>query len=114
MNDEAFSAVTSLIALVTDAKACGKRLDELRKAIEQADAAQADLKAARDEFGRHAAAETAAADAREAKLRAREVAVAIAERDLVRREQAIADAKPPRYPHDPNLFGTLTREPAHG
>ena len=91
MTDEAFTAVSSLIALVTDAKACGKRLTELQQQIDAAAKAQAQaqLAAERDEFGRHAAAETTAADAREKKLRAREVAVAIAERDLVQREQAI-------------------------
>jgi hypothetical protein len=112
--DEAFTAVSSLIALVTDAKACGKRLDELRKTIEQAEAAQAKLTADREEFSQRAAAKTAAADEREKRIRAREVAVGIAERDILAREKALADAKPPRYPHDPNIFGTLVREPSYG
>jgi hypothetical protein len=111
---ETFTAVAGLIALITDAKGCAKRLAELQQQIVAAAAAQSQLGAERDEFDRRSAAEKAAADARETKLRAREVAVGIAERDILAREKIIADATPPRYPFDPNIFGTLTREPSHG
>jgi hypothetical protein len=110
---EAFDALANLIALVTDAKACAKRLSELRAQIELATGAQVKLDADRLEHAQKVAADTAELAGREAVLRKRHVAVSIREREAGEREQRFADALPPRYPHDPNLFGTLTREPEH-
>jgi hypothetical protein len=111
---ESFTAVASLIALIVDPKACAARLADLQRTIAAAAKAQAELNVERDEFDRRAAAEKAAAVARDTKLRAREAAVEIAERDILARQKNLADARPPRYPFDPNISGTLTREPYNG
>jgi hypothetical protein len=118
---DAFAAVAALIALVADPKACAVRLAELQKQADAAATAQRQLSGARSTheaaIARAKAAmdeREAAADEREKKLRRREVAVGIAERDIAEREKAIAASRPPRYPQDPNMFGSIVREPYHG
>jgi uncharacterized protein (DUF3084 family) len=98
---DTFAAAIALIGMAVDPKACAKRLDELRQALEKAEAATAKLTADREQ---HAATVAAAKDeiaARTAQLLKREVAVGIAERDLVKREKAIKDAMPSRFSADP-------------
>jgi hypothetical protein len=111
---ETFTAVADLIKLVVDAKACAKRVDELAKLSAETATAQANLETERAAHDRKATADTAELAEREVALRKRQVAVSIAEREVNERAQRYADALPPRYPHDPNLFGTITREPEHG
>jgi hypothetical protein len=112
---DAYATLTGLIALLADSKATAKRIDELRKLEERTAAAQVKLDGDRAEYARTVAIEKSAADEQEKRIRAREVAVAIAERGLVAREQALIaklnESRPPRYPYDPNLSGTITREP---
>jgi hypothetical protein len=113
-----FAAVTSLIALIGDAKACARRLAELQATIDAAEKAQAQLDADR----RAVAADKAAADEREKTLREREVKVAIGEHNLAKGQQELAAGRrelAPKLAFDPN-FGPgsvgpsgLTREPYH-
>jgi hypothetical protein len=49
--------------------------------------------------------------ARETKLRQREVAVAVAERQLAERAERFAAEQPERYPPNPNFFGSIRQEP---
>jgi hypothetical protein len=99
-NSEAFAAVTGLIALVTDAKACAKRIDELRKLVEQAEKAQAKLDADREAYERKIAADKGELAAREQKT---------AER-LYKAMRLEAEPPPARpeyfdpFPFDPNLL----------
>jgi hypothetical protein len=100
---EAFAAVTGLIALITEAKACGKRLADLQAQMGAVTASQAKLDAARAEHDRKVAADTAELAEREAELRQREVAAMIKENELAERDRRYAAELPPRYPFDPNL-----------
>jgi hypothetical protein len=110
-----FERAFTLLAVVTDAPGCKARLTELQKQIAAAAKAQAQLDGDRDAHDRAAATAEADMIAREAAVRKREVDVSIAERDLFAREQALIaklnESRPPRYPFDPNLSGTITREP---
>jgi hypothetical protein len=87
---DSYATLTGLIALLADSKASAKRI-------------------------RTMAIEKSAADEQEKRIRAREVSVAIAERNLAEREQSLIvklnESRPPHFPHDPNLFGSITREP---
>ena len=108
---DAFAAVTGLIALVTDAKACAKRLDELQRQIEAAAKAQAKLEADREQHERSVAAAKAALDAREAALRKREVEAMIRSNALDDRAARLeADGKPWRPERVETLGNGLTRE----
>lgn len=109
-----FTAALALLAAAADVPGTKARLAELAKQIAAAERALTKLAADTAEHERKTAAETAAMDEREQELRQRHVAVSIAERAVDERAQRYADALPPRYPHDPNIFGTLTREPEHG
>jgi hypothetical protein len=99
-NSDAFAAVTGLIALITDAKACGKRLDELRRLSAETAEAQAKLDADRAAHEQKIAADRAELAAREAKVADR----------LVRamRLEANPPSEQPEYfdpvPFDPNLL----------
>jgi hypothetical protein len=85
MSDAAsFAAVAQLIALITDVKACAKRLDELRATIDAAEKAQAHLAADRDAHARDVAAATTASAAREKSLTQREIDLAIEKADVAR------------------------------
>jgi hypothetical protein len=113
---DTFAAAIALIGMAVDPKACAKRLDDLRTAIEKAETSAAKLAAAQEQHATTVAADKADLDARGAALLKRETAVGIAERDLVRREQALKAAMPPRFADDPNLgpggrsHSGLTRE----
>lgn len=113
---DTFGDAFALLAAAADVKGCKGRIARLKRLGEQTAAAQAKLEADREAHTRTVEADTAAADAREKSLRDREVAVAIAERDLVRREQIIAAAKPPRFTPGSNLnpgeqsYSGLSRE----
>jgi putative heme degradation protein len=109
-----FAAVAGLVALITDVKACAKRLDELRATIDAAEKAQAQLAADRAEHERRVAVDTAELAERDGAVRKRHLAATILEREVNERAQRFAADLPPRYPHDPNLFGTITREPHNG
>jgi hypothetical protein len=100
---ETFAAVADLIRLIADPDGCAKRVRELQKLGEQVAKAQAKLETERAAHDQTVTADTAAALARETKLRDREVAVAMAQRDVAARERALADARPPRFSDDPNL-----------
>jgi alkylation response protein AidB-like acyl-CoA dehydrogenase len=122
MNDapDAYAAVVDLIALVTDAKASGKRLSELQALEERIAKTQAKLDADRAEHDRVVTTSRAELDERDAKLRKREVDVMIRDNAL-REAQRILDAsKPPRFHDDANLgpggrsYSGLTREPEYG
>jgi hypothetical protein len=106
---ETFAAALALLAAAADVPGTKARLADLAKQIAAADKAPTKLDADRAAHERAVADATAASDERERKLRDREVAVAIAERGLIAREKAIADARPPRFDHDPNLGGSLTQ-----
>jgi hypothetical protein len=108
---EAFAAVTGLIALITDAKACGKRLADLQAQMGTVTVSQAKLETERAEHDKKVAAETAEFAEREAAVRKREVAVAFAERDVNERAQRFAAEQPDRYPPSPNFFGSIRQEP---
>jgi hypothetical protein len=112
---DSYATLTGLIALLADSKASAKRIDELRKLEERTAAAQVKLDGDRAEYARTMAIEKSAADEQEKRIRAREVSVAIAERNLAEREQSLIvklnESRPPHFPHDPNLFGSITREP---
>ncbi len=97
--------------MLADSKATLKRIDQLQKLETEIAKAQAKLDADRAMHDRAVTTATREIDEREAKLRKREVDVAIHERDLAAREKVIADARPPRYPSDPNLFGSIVQEP---
>jgi hypothetical protein len=111
----ALSRAFTLLAAAVDPKATKARLDNLLLQIDAVVKAQAKLDADRAEHDRAVAFEKASADEHEKRNRAREVSVAIAERNLAEREQALIaklnESRPPRYPYDPNISGTLTREP---
>jgi hypothetical protein len=98
MSDATFTAVSQLIALVADPKACAKRLEELRKVSDEVARSQARL----DADARTVATDKAAADEREKTLRDREVAVAMGERILNKGREELAAARramavPPVY-----------------
>jgi hypothetical protein len=86
---EAFDATIALIALVSDAKACARRLAELKTTMDEIEKAQATLDAHRSAV----AADKASGDAREKALREREVAVAIGERALNTGREEVAAAR---------------------
>jgi hypothetical protein len=85
---DAFAAVTNLIALVSDPKACARRLDELQKLEGQIAGAQAQLAADREQHDRRAAE----LDTREASLLTREEACAAAEAEYFSKQE------PEKYP----------------
>jgi hypothetical protein len=113
---DAFADAFALLAAAADVKGCEARITRFKKLSEQVATEQAQLAVDRAAYERAMADATAASDERERKLRDREVAVAIAERDLAAREKVIADARPPRFSDDPNLepggrsHSGLTRE----
>jgi uncharacterized protein (DUF3084 family) len=113
---DTFAAALALLAAAADVPGTKARLAELAKQIAAAEKAHAALTADRETHHRELAAAQAATNAREAKLRDREVKVGIAERDIAAREKVIADARPPRFSYDPNLgpggrsYSGLTRE----
>jgi hypothetical protein len=117
---DAMAALADLLVLMTKPAAFKAKLSELRRTIERAETATAKLEAASRAHDQKIAADRAEMATREQRVRDREVAVAIAERNLGEREKIIADAKPQRYRDDPNLgpggrsHSGLTREPHHG
>jgi chorismate mutase len=98
---DTFSAAIALVGLAVDPKACAKRLDELRTAIDKAEAATAKLAVDREQHAAAVAAAKAELEARGAALLKRETALRIAEHRLGEREKAIKDAQPPRFRADP-------------
>jgi hypothetical protein len=110
-NSDAFAAVAGLIALITDAKGCAKRLAELQQQIDVATKAQSKLDSERVVHDRAVAAAEVEMIARETAVRKREVTVSIAARDLIEREKIVAASKPDRYPQDPNFHGSIRQEP---
>jgi hypothetical protein len=93
MSDASFTAVADLIRLVVDAKACAQRVEELRKLVATATAAQAKLNA---DSASHVATK-AALDEREAAVTERERIVTAWEREASERGER------EKYPFDPNL-----------
>ncbi len=101
MSSDGYATLRELVALLADSKATLKRIDQLQKFESEIAKEQAKLDADRATHDRAVAAAEAEMIAREAALRKREVEVSIHERDLAAREKVIADARPPRYPSDP-------------
>jgi hypothetical protein len=109
MSDASFTAVADLIALISDPKACAKRMAELQTLGAEIAAAQAKLDAARAEHDRKITADTAELAEREAAVGQRHVVVSIAEREVAAARARDAAAMPPRYPSDPNFApGTIS------
>jgi septal ring factor EnvC (AmiA/AmiB activator) len=103
-NSDAFAAVTGLIALITDPKACAKRLADLQQQLAAAAKAQAKLDADREAYERKVAADKAELAAREQKIAERLYKAMRLEREPPRDPVDPDD----RFPHDPN-FGPGTR-----
>jgi hypothetical protein len=105
MNPDAFAAVADLIGLISDPKACAKRMAELQVTIAAADRAQAQLEAARIANERAFAVSTADLDRRRAKIIADEVELRLRRDAFDQREASSAE----RFPHDPNFApGTIS------
>jgi hypothetical protein len=102
----AYDTLSGLVALLADTKACAKRIDDLRKLVEQAEKAQAQLAIDRETHDRKAAE----LEAREAALVTREEVCAAAEAEYFQQQPR------ERYPASPNLdpggmsHSGLTRE----
>jgi hypothetical protein len=106
----AFSAVVNLIALVSDAKACAKRLEELRATITAAETAAAQLEAARVANLRADAERKADLDRRQARLVEAEVELRLRREAFDQREarrNAVNTSGPPEpadeFPYSPNF-----------
>jgi hypothetical protein len=118
---EAFLMVQNLISLAINPKEVRRHLRSLHDALAAVDAAEKRLNDARVAHDAHVAKTTAELDARAAKLREGEVALANKKEDredrLAEREQRIRELedawKGLRLPGDDNFptFGGLTREP---
>jgi hypothetical protein len=106
---DAFDDAFALLTAAADVKGFEARITRLKKLSEQVAAEQAQVAADRETHHRELAAAEAATNAREARLRDREVKVGIAERDLIAREERVRDARQPRFDHDPNLSGSITQ-----
>jgi hypothetical protein len=113
---DSFTDAFALLAAGADVKGFEARITRLKKLSEQVAAEQAKLDADRVAHART----VAAVDEREKMLRNREVAVAIAERNLIKDQQALAAdrrALAPTLGFDPNMGpgsigpGGITREP---
>jgi DNA repair ATPase RecN len=113
---DAFTDAFALLAAAADVKGCEARITKLKKLSEQVAAEQSQLDADREVHART----VAAVDEREKALHGREVAVAIAERNLIKDQQALAAdrrALAPTLGFDPNMGpgsigpGGITREP---
>jgi septal ring factor EnvC (AmiA/AmiB activator) len=107
-----FAAVAGLVALITDVKACAKRLDELRATIDAAEKARAQLEAARIANERAFAETKADLDRRQTRLSEGEGELRLRVSAFNGREArgewptSIED----RFPSDPNLgVGTQWR-----
>jgi hypothetical protein len=116
-----FAVVVSLLALVSDAPGCGKRLAELRQALEKTEAATAKLATDREQHATAVAAAKAEHNARAAALVKRETDLVSREGMCAHQSQLIAKWKAAHsFPNDPNLgpggrsHSGLTREVGHG
>jgi septal ring factor EnvC (AmiA/AmiB activator) len=106
-----FDRALTLLAVIADAPGCKARLAELQEQVTAAAKAQAKLEAERAEYDWHVAATKAELHEREQALRSRQVKLAADEAMLRETQKFYADRLPLR-PHDANLFGSITREPA--
>jgi hypothetical protein len=117
MNDaptpDAFETLNALIRLASDPSACKARIDGLRRAIDKAEAAEARLAERTARHDEKVARDRDELGEREQKVRQREIKVLDREArvatDLATIERVKADLRSKH--HDPNVFGTLTREP---
>jgi chromosome segregation ATPase len=118
MNDtpDAFAMLRDLIALATDPAACRTRLAKLAKLLEQTAAAEQRLTERSARHDEKVATEQAALEERKAKLT--KIAVDLHSREAkLAADQEILDrvkADLRSRHHDPNLFGTLTRDAHFG
>jgi hypothetical protein len=120
MNDtptlDAFSMLRDLLALATDPAACRSRLAKLQKLLEQTAAAEQRLTERTARHDEKVARDHEAVTEREQKVRKREIDIHAREAKLAADQQILERVKADlrsRH-HDPNLFGTLTKEPDRG
>jgi hypothetical protein len=108
---DAFTAVTSLIALIADPKAAGKRLDEFQKQIDAVSKAQERLAADRQQHDRV----RAELEAREQRVREREAVVAAREGRQAHYDKAVDRWKREHDFPDSDIqpASSLRREPYH-
>jgi hypothetical protein len=99
-NSDAFAAVTGLIALITDAKACSKRLAELQQQTDAATKAETKLAAERAAYEAKVAETSADLKAREEKTADRLIRAMRLEK-----EPPVDPVDPDdRFPFNPNLL----------
>jgi hypothetical protein len=110
---DAFATLNALIKLAADPAAHKARVDQLKRAIDKAAAAESKLAARSAAHDQKVAKDHAELEERERKVRKREVDLHAREARLAADQQLIEKAKADLRSkhHDPNLFGGLTREP---
>jgi hypothetical protein len=108
----AFNDVGMLLKVISDEKACAKRLAQLRAATLACEKAQADLATARAEHDAFVSKERAQIERDREKLREREIKVAADQSNLAVREKHLETLKREidvRLGREEYLGGTLTR-----
>ena len=109
---DAFAAVLTLLALVTDPRAARQHLVAIRAATEAVEKSRAALATERAEFDKFSTGRAAELDAKANSLRDREVRVFRAEAGLAEREKVVAafhrDQRDRELEHFP---GGMSREP---
>jgi hypothetical protein len=113
---DAFSMLRDLIALAVDQSATRTRLAKLQKLLEQTAAAEQRLAERSAKHDERVARDNEALEERSQKVRKREIDIHSREAKLAADQQILERVKADlRSRHaDPNLFGTLTREPDRG
>jgi hypothetical protein len=112
---DAFSMLRDLIALAVDPSATRTRLAKLQKLLEQTAGAGQRLAERSARHDEKVARDHEAIAEREQKVRKREVDIRDRESRLAADQALVQKAKADLRSkhHDPNLFGTLSREPEH-
>jgi hypothetical protein len=112
-SDATFDLVRNLITVLAHRPKSTRLLNELGRKIADAKAAEAKLAAERDAFEQASSKTRAELDERAARLRLKEISIYDREARLAADQQIVEQMKATlRERHrDPNLFGTITREP---
>ena len=110
---DAFATLNALIKLAADPAAHKARIDQLKRAIDKAAAAESKLAARSAAHDQKIAKDLEDLAEREGKVRKREIDLHAREARLAADQALVIKAKADlRSKHaDPNLFGGLTREP---